>query len=134
MKKMTDIALLVIRSAVGVIFIAHGLQKVFGMFGGSGIAGFSGMLQSMGFIVPTFWAWVAGLSEFLGGVCLVLGVLPRISATLIGIVMMVAIFGIHGSKGFFAMQGGFEYQFLILATCVGLALTGSGKFSLYDKF
>jgi putative oxidoreductase len=132
--KLTDIALFIIRVAVGAIFVAHGMQKLFGAFGGSGIDGFASMLTNLGFTAPVFWAWVAALAEGAGGLFLILGVLPRISAGLIAATMVVAIVAVHGPKGFFAMKGGFEYQFLILMVCSALMITGSGKLSLYNKF
>ena len=126
-------AILLVRVTVGVIFFAHGLQKL-GAFGGSGIEGFSGMLKELSFASPILWAWIVVAVETLGGLFLILGILPRINAALIAVVMAVAIAKIHWAKGFFAMQGGFEYPLLILATCLSLAITGGGKFSLYDKF
>ncbi len=134
MDNLTNIAILVLRIAVGVIFLAHGMQKLFGAFGGSGIEGFSGMLKGLGFAAPVFWSWVAAIAEGLGGLFLLLGVIPRISAALIAIVILVAIAKVHGPKGFFMMQGGFEYQFLILMTCIALMFTGGGKLSLFNKF
>ena len=131
---VVDAAILVLRIAIGVIFLAHGMQKLFGLFGGSGINGFAEMLKSLGFASPLFWARVAAAAEGLGGLFLLLGVVPRIGAGLIAIVMLVAIAKVHGPKGFFMMQGGFEYQFLILMTSLALILAGAGKFSLYDRW
>ncbi len=132
--KLTDIAILALRIGVGVIFVAHGMQKILGVFGGSGIGGFAGMLKGLGFFAPLFWAWIAALAEGLGGLFLLLGIIPRISAGFIAIVMLVAIITVHAPKGFFLAQGGFEYNFLILLNCVAIMLTGGGKFSIFDKF
>ncbi len=129
-----NLAILILRIAVGVIFIAHGAQKVFGVFGGSGIGGFSGILENKAFIFPSLMAWAVALSEFFGGILLVLGIIPRISAFLISIIMLVAVIGIHGPNGFFAANGGFEYPFMLLMASIALMLTGGGKFSLFDKF
>ncbi len=128
-----DRGLFAIRAALAVIFIFHGLQKLTGAFGGSGIQGFSEMLTGMGFGMPYLWAWFVALIETLGGVCLLLGLCPRISAALIGIIMLVAIAQVHGKKGFFFMNGGFEYQFLILANCAAILCMVGGKYSFYDK-
>lgn len=130
---LIDTAILVLRLAVGVIFVAHGAQKLFGAFGGGGIEGLTQMLSGLGFGMPLFWAWALAISEFLAGIFLIVGVLPRLSASLIAIIMVVAITTVHGPEGFFAMQGGFEYQLLTIAACVSLILTGAGKFSLFDK-
>ncbi len=127
-------AIFILRLCLGVIFVAHGLQKVFGLFGGPGIEGFSKMITGIGANPALFWAWAVAIVELLGGIFLILGVLPRLSAAAIGVVMIVAIITIHGAKGFFMSGGGFEYQLLILAACLSLALTGAGKFSLFNKF
>lgn len=132
-EQLLDIALLLLRLVLGVIFVAHGMQKLFGAFGGSGLNGVAGMFKSLGFTPGLFWAWVVALTEGLGGLFLVLGVLPRISAALIGIVMLVAIVRVHGSYGLFAANGGMEYQLLILIVCIFIILIGAGKFSLYNK-
>lgn len=125
-----DSALLLLRGAVGFIFILHGLMKVFGVFGGPGIEGFSAMLQSLGFGFAPLWAWVAALAELIGGACLILGLFVRISAALIGIVMIVAIAAVHWPHGFFLANNGFEYPFLILCVCISLILAGGGRLSL----
>ncbi|MFH1691182.1 MAG: DoxX family protein [Candidatus Omnitrophota bacterium] len=129
-----DGALLLLRVAVGFICVLHGLMKVFGFFGGPGIEGFANVLSSMGFTYALFWAWSAALAEFVGGVFLVFGIIPRTCAVLLGIVMLVAIVVVHWPYGFFAMNNGFEYPFLIFFVCVFFAFVGSGRFSLYNKF
>ncbi|UCC94602.1 MAG: DoxX family protein [Candidatus Omnitrophota bacterium] len=133
-KLLTDTALLVLRLTLGAIFVAHGLQKLFGIFGGSGIQGFAGMLAQINFSPSVLWAWIVALGETIGGGFLIAGILPRLSAALIGMIMIVAILMIHGPKGFFAMRGGFEYQLLILAVCVLFVLVGAGRFSVYNKW
>jgi len=134
MSTPASIALLILRIALGIIFIAHGSQKSFGAFGGPGIKGFSGMVQGLGLNPPVLWAWAAALSEFFGGLLLLAGVLPRIGAFLIACVMVVAIARVHWAKGFFIMQGGFEYPFLILMVCIALMITGAGEYSFFDRF
>jgi len=131
--RFMDLALLIVRIAVGVIFVAHGLQKTFGLFGGPGIEGVTSMVSGMGFQHPVVWAWVLSLTELISGIMLIFGIFPRLSALLIAIIMGVAIYKVHGPKGFFAMQGGFEYPFLILASSIALALAGAGKFSLFNR-
>ncbi len=133
-KNMLPAALLILRITVGIIFIAHGAQKVFGTFGGPGIKGFSESLSTMGFTMPIFWAWIVALSEFLGGLFLIAGIIPRISAGLIGITMIVAILKVHGPNGLFSSQGGFEYQLMLLAVSICIVLLGAGKYSLWNKF
>ncbi len=130
---LIDISLLILRLAVGIIFVAHGLQKVFGMFGGSGIEGFSQTMKTLGFTPPVFWAWVAGLGELGGGIFLIIGILPRLSALVIAIIMFVAVVFVHGDGGYFASNGGFEYPLFILMVCIAITLSGGGKLSLFNK-
>lgn len=129
-----DLGIFVLRVVLGVIFIAHGSQKLFGAFSGPGISGVEGMLKNMGFFAPLFWAWALSVTEALGGLLVLLGVLPRTSAAFIAIAMLVALVKVHLPKGLFMSQGGFEYLLLILAACIMIVLAGGGKFSLYDKF
>ena len=130
---LIDASIFILRVVVGAIFLIHGMQKLFGVFGGGGIEGTTQMVSNMGFTPVVLWTWALLIAEFLGGLFLILGVLPRLSALSIAIVMLVAIIKIHGPKGFFAMQGGFEYQMLILASCISIILTGGGRFSLFNK-
>lgn len=132
--KSRDIAIFILRLCLGIIFVAHGLQKVFGLFGGPGIEGFAKMVAGVGANPALFWAWAVAIVELLGGIFLILGILPRLSAAAIGAIMIVAIVAIHGGKGFFMSAGGFEYQLLILGVCLSIVLTGAGKISLFNKF
>ncbi|TBR14855.1 DoxX family protein, partial [bacterium] len=127
-------ALLILRLGLGTIFLGHGLQKAFGLFSGPGIKGFSGMLGSMGFWPAAFWAIIAAYTELLGGLFLILGIFPKISATLIFILIAVAILKVHFMKGLFLANGGFEYALLIACACLVLMILGAGKFSLFNEF
>ncbi|MFC1658291.1 DoxX family protein [Candidatus Omnitrophota bacterium] len=131
---LANIAILFLRVALGVIFLAHGLQKLVGAFGGGGIEGVSRMMQGLHFAPANFWAWVVALVESVGGLFLILGVLPRLSAALIAVVMVVAIAKVHFANGLFAAKGGFEFALLILATCLFFIATGAGKFSLFNRW
>jgi putative oxidoreductase len=132
-ERSRDLALLVLRLAAGAIIGAHGLQKVFGLWGGPGIENFAGFMQQLGFTPPEVWAWIAGLSETVGGMFLVLGVLPRLSAAFIAATMAVAIYKVHWGNGLFAANNGFEYPLLILCVCLSLILSGGGRFSLFNR-
>ena len=131
---MFDLAILVLRIGLGVVFLAHGAQVAFGMFSGPGINGFSGMLSSLGFKPAMFWAYLSAYTELIGGLCLVLGIFTRVAAFSILVFMLVALFTVHWSKGFFIQSGGFEYNFVLICICLALMLTGPGKFSLLKKF
>jgi putative oxidoreductase len=109
---------------------AHGAQKLFGWFGGPGIEGFGGTLGNLNIRPAAFWAWVAALAEFLGGLALAVGFLTPLACLAIVGSMLVAIAAVHVDKGFWNTQGGIEYPLLILASAVALALTGPGEYSI----
>ncbi len=117
-----------LRVAVGVVFVIHGAQKLFGAFGGPGLKGFSGMIGGMGLRPAMAWATAVALIEFVGGIFLVLGFMTRLSALLIGVVMAVAVIFVHLSDGFFA----FEYPLVLFAACLCLLLTGGGRAAMRE--
>src|SRR5918999_663264 len=125
-----EVGLLVVRVVLGSIMAAHGAQKLFGWFGGHGLAGTSGWLESMGFKPAGLNATVVGLAEFGGGVSLVLGLITPLGAAAVAGVMLVAIATVHWSNGFFNGSGGYEFNLLIIATAIALAITGPGEFSV----
>lgn len=130
---MVDIGVWVLRLGIGIMFTAHGLQKAFGMFGGPGILGFRGFLNTLGMHPAFFWAYLAAYTELVGGICLILGMFTRVSAALLLIVIVVAGVKVHFAKGFFLSAGGFEYTFVIACACLALLLTGGGKLSIIKK-
>ncbi len=122
--------MLILRIVVGLTLAAHGAQKVFGWFGGSGIGGFAQGLTKMGFKPARLWAWVAGLSELAGGLLIALGLLWP-AGPLLGIgSMLVAIVTVHWSKGFFSTKGGFEFPLVMLSAMLAMGLAGPGLFAL----
>lgn len=130
---MKDWAVLPLRISLGVVFIAHGLQKAFGLFSGPGIMGVTKMVEGMGFYPAVVWAYMLAYSELLGGIFLILGLLSRIGSALILIVMAVAILKVHGAHGLFMSNGGFEYPFIILFACISILISGPGKLSITKK-
>ena len=128
---MLDWGILILRLGIGIMFSAHGLQMVFGLFGGPGINGFSKMLSGLGFVPAIFWSSIASYTVLFGGIFLILGVQTRISATLLLIFILTAAVKVHLSKGFFLSGGGFEYNFVIAAACLDLVLLGAGKFTIF---
>jgi len=134
MKNLNSIGLLLLRLSISTIFMAHGAQKLFSIWGGSGMTKFTETIAALGFPFAPFWAYAAALVEFIGGILLLLGIIPRTTALFLSIIMLVAIFKVHWESGFFMMKGGFEYQFLIFFVCLSLIFSGSGKLSLLDKF
>jgi putative oxidoreductase len=122
--------LLLIRVVLGVIMVAHGAQKLFGWFGGHGLSGTGSGLESMGLKPGRVYAAVNGLAEFGGGALLVLGLLTPLGAATVAGVMFVAIATVHWRNGFFNTRGGYEFNLLIVATAIALAITGPGEISI----
>lgn len=127
-----DIALLVLRVVVGLFFAGHGAQKLFGSFGGHGLAGTAGFFDSIGMKPGRRNAIAAGAAELVGGVLLVLGLLTPLAATLIIAVMFVAILTVHAKNGPWVSDSGWEYNAVLVAVAFALAGAGPGEVSLDD--
>lgn len=132
-------ALLILRLALGAVFLMHGAQMVLGLFGGSGLqATVKDFQTQLG--IPALFGYLAALTQFLGGIALLLGALTRLAALGIGVVMGVAIWKVHLVNGFFMNwfckpgQGhGIECNLALLAIALALVLTGGGKYSFDAK-
>jgi putative oxidoreductase len=118
-----------LRVGVGVIFAAHGAQKLFGWFGGYGLEGTAGWMSSIGLEPGLLMAILAGSAEFFGGLLLILGLLVRPSALMLAITMVVAIITVHLQNGLFMANNGYEFGLALLVACVALTLRGAGRFS-----
>ena len=125
-----EYGVILLRVVLGLALAAHGSQKLFGSFGGSGPAGTRKFFASLGFRTPRAMAFVAGLSELGGGLLFAFGLLTPFAALAITVVMLNAIGTVHWKKGFFNSAGGFEYNLLIIAAAVAVAAIGPGRFSL----
>ena len=124
------LGLLILRVVLGLTVAAHGAQKLFGWFGGTGLDGFSKVMEKL-FIRPArLFALLAGLAEFVGGLLVALGFLNPAGPLMVAGAMAVAIVTVHLSKGFFNTTGGYEFPLLIAGGAVALALTGPGLYSL----
>lgn len=123
-----DFALLVLRVVLGGTMLGHGLQKLFGLFGGPGIGGFAEALSStFGFTgYTTLLSWITAFTETAGGVLLVLGLFtPLAAAGILGVTATIVY--VKFDAGFFAAQQGFEYELLLAATAFALLFTGAGR-------
>ncbi|WP_440465138.1 DoxX family protein [Psychrobacter sp. ASPA161_6] len=125
-------AALILRVPIGLILAAHGAQKLFGWFGGNGLAGTAQWLSSMGMEPGLLMAILAGGAEFFGGLALVLGLLTRPAALVAAFTMLVAIFSVHIGNGLFAADGGYEYALVLMVALLALAVQGGGSLSM-DK-
>jgi putative oxidoreductase len=118
---------LALRVPVGIIFMAHGAQKLFGWFGGYGLEGTGQWMASIGLGPGVLMAFLAGSAEFFGGLFILLGLLTRPAAASLAITMLVAIFAVHFENGLFMSNNGYEFGLALLAASVSLAFSGAGK-------
>jgi putative oxidoreductase len=123
---------LALRIAVGAIFIGHGAQKLFGAFGGYGIEGTGQFFEQLGISPGPLWATIVGLTEFFGGIAILIGFLTRYAAVPLIINMLVAILWVHLPYGFFLPQG-YEYAFVLLGAGITFFVGGAGEFSV-DRY
>jgi len=133
-----DLAAFILRLTLGGVFFPHGVQKALGWFGGYGLsatlASFTDKMH-----IPLVFAILAVAAEFLGAIALILGFFTRLAALGIAVVMIVAIYMVHGANGFFmnwfgAQKGeGIEYHILAIGIAVALMIKGAGSFSIDKK-
>ncbi|EJL43622.1 oxidoreductase [Brevibacillus agri] len=128
---MMDLGLLIIRLVVGLSFAGHGAQKLFGWFGGYGLKGTGGWLESIGVKPGVTMALLAGLAELVGGLLFAAGVGTWVGALLIVFTMLVAIVKVHGQNGYWVTQNGYEYNLTLIAVAIGVALIGPGAYVLF---
>ncbi|GED71553.1 oxidoreductase [Brevibacillus reuszeri] len=128
---MMDLGLLIIRLVIGLLFVGHGAQKLFGWFGGYGLKGTGGWLDSIGVKPGVAMALIAGLGELVGGLLFATGVGFWAGAILIAATMLVAIVKVHGQNGLWATQNGYEYNLTLIAVAIGVALIGPGAYVLF---
>lgn len=120
----------VLRIFVGIIFAAHGSQKLFGLFGGYGLAGTAQWMESIGLAPGHLMALLAGGTEFFGGLALIVGLLARPAALGLSFTLLVAILSVHISNGLFMANNGYEFALALLGGTVAVLLEGAGKLSL----
>lgn len=128
-----DFGLLLIRVILGVVFMFHGSQKLFGLFEGGGMEEFAANIEQMEVPMPQVAAYAAALAEFVGGLFLLVGLFTRIAAIPVTITMLVAAIMVHGSA-FSAAKGGMEYPLTLGLVAAGLIFTGPGRFSVDGLF
>lgn len=127
---MTDLARTLVRLTVGGLLAGHGAQKLFGAFGGRGVEGTAGWLESMNLRPGRDWAIVAGLSEFLGGTLTALGALNPFGPVLASVAMLMATLKVHHGKPIWNADGGAELPVTNLAVLGALSIAGPGRLSV----
>ena len=125
-----EIGLLILRLVVGLSFVAHGAQKLFGWFGGYGPKGTGGWMEAMGIKPGVTMAVLAGMMEFVGGLLFAAGFLTVLGAALIILAMLGAIVKVHAKNGYWATANGYELNLLIAAVALAVAFMGAGAYSL----
>lgn len=121
--------LTVLRMFVGIIFAAHGSQKLFGWFGGGGLAGTAQWMESIGLAPGNLMALLSGGTEFFGGLALIIGLLARPAALGLSFTLLVAIFSVHIRNGLFMANNGYEFALALLGGTLAVLLEGAGKLS-----
>jgi putative oxidoreductase len=129
-----DLALLALRVVVGVLFVGHGAQKLFGAFGGGGLEGTAGMFDNIGLRPGWLHARAAGTAEFLGGALLALGLFTPFAAAVLIAVMTAAVITVHAPNGIWNTNQGYEFNLVMAAAVFALAGVGAGGWSLDNAF
>ena len=128
-----DVALSLLRVVSGALFMQHGAQKLFGMFGGGCLDGTAGFFTKVGLEPAYPLAILVGCAEFVGGALLAIGLFTRFVSAAITIQLLVIVFYLKMSKGFFSYNGGYEHELLWALVAFGIFLHGAGKFSVDAK-
>lgn len=121
---------LALRLPLGIIFAAHGAQKLFGWFGGYGLQATGQWMASIGLEPGVLMAALAGSAEFFGGLLLIAGLLTRPTALVLGFTMLVAIVSTHLGNGLFMSNNGYEFALALLSGSVALMISGGGLVSV----
>ena len=129
-KSEQSLTALPLRLVAGLLFTAHGAQKLFAWFGGYGLEGTGQWMESIGLTPGYLMALMAGSAEFFGGLLLIIGFLTRPASFVLAITMIVAIFSVHFDNGLFMSNNGYEFALTLLAISVSLILSGAGKHSV----
>ena len=123
-----SLALPILRAGMGIILMAHGSQKLFGMFGGMGLNGNAALFDKLGYHPGMFWGTLVGCTEFFGGALLLIGLFTRPAALAVAVFMIFSI-QFTSAKGFYWTQGGMEYSILILLVALTFLIRGGGNYS-----
>ena len=126
----TDLALAAVRAVVGLVVAAHGTQKVFGVWGGTGLRGWIQAMGRMGIRPPTAWGYLTAGAELIGGIGLAVGLLVPVVAAVVTMQMAVAIQRAHWAKGFWNGKGGIEFPLVLATVAAACGIADPGVYSL----
>lgn len=129
---LDNVAWAALRVATGLLLVPHGAQKLFGLFGGHGLTGTAGWLESVGYAAPSLMALLIGLVEFVGGFLIAFGFLTRPAAIAVAVFMAFAV-SFHVGNGFFWTARGYEYPILWGLAAAFFAIKGGGAYSIDKK-
>lgn len=121
-RSAVDLSLLLIRLVLGIIFLFHGSQLLFGLFEGPGLTGVTKQMGPVGYLVA--------IGQFFGGLGLVVGVLTRFSAAALIVIMIGAIFMVHLKNGFSSQHGGYEFNLALIGLALPVLIAGPGKYTI----
>lgn len=124
----------VLRIVIGVLFIGHGAQKLFGVFRGGGLDATAETFEKIGLRPGRIHAYAAGMTEFSGGLLLALGLFVPFAAAALIAVMTAAVVTVHGRNGVWVSENGFEYNLVLVAAAFALAGAGPGSWSIDSVF
>ena len=127
-RQAVDVALLIVRLIVGIIFLYHGGQLLFGLFGGGGIQATVNGADGKPGMGPV--GYLVAIGQFFGGLGLVVGVLTRFSAAALIVVMLGAIFMVHLKNGFSVQGGGYEFNLALIGMLLAVLIAGPGRYTL----
>lgn len=126
LERIGPYTLLLARVVIGIVFIAHGLQKLLS----TGLSDVAAGFTRLGIPLPSVAAPLVAGSEILGGLALILGAALPIAGVVLALDMVGAYFFVHTGKGFFSQQGGFEYVLVLFAVCLAIGFSGGGALAL----
>ena len=128
--ELIDAALLVLRVGIGLVFAAHGAQKLFGWWNGPGMAGWQTAMEHMGYRPAPLFAAASALVEFVGGLLLAVGLLTPFAAAVLIAQAVVIVGAAHWRNGFFSTAGGFEFPLTLGIGAAAILLAGPGAYSV----
>ena len=129
----SDLVHVVLRVALGGILIPHGMQKLFGSFGGLGLEKNAALFDKIGYAPGMFWGTLVGCTELIGGILLVIGLFTRPAAAAVVIFMINGVYFTAKTGGFFWTARGSEFPILILVVALFILIRGSGAWSVDRK-